>query len=76
MGKKLNKETKHSLKSGDILRFQGGDSYEVMGVFRNTDRYGNTKAVSITVKCERDGRYIYYTPASGFYGAEIIEKEV
>ena len=76
MSRKLNRETKSELKSGDILRFSDKESYEVMSVFRNTDRYGNARSISITVRCESDGRYIYYTPASGFYGAEIIEKEI
>ena len=76
MSRKLNRETKSELKSGDILRFSDKESYEVTSVFCNTDRYGNARSVSITVRCESDGRHIYYTPASGFYGAEIIEKEI
>lgn len=64
---KLNKDTKHNLKSGTILRFSDGSIYTVMSVFPMN------KGINITVRCA-DGRYIYCTPSSGFYGAEMLEE--
>lgn len=69
----LGKDTKALLSQGDVLRFSDGSAYDVMSVFCGSDRFGNVRSVSITVRCHSDGRYIYYTPSSGFYGAEIIK---
>lgn len=71
----LGKGTKALLSCGDVLRFSDGSAYEVTGVYCGSDRFGNVRSVSITVRCQSDGRYIYYTPSSGFYGAEIIKGE-
>jgi hypothetical protein len=71
----LSKDTKALLSRGDVLRFSDGSAYEVTGVYCGSDRFGNVRSVSITVRCQSDGRYIYYTPSSGFYGAEIIKGE-
>lgn len=64
---KLNKDTKYSLQSGMILRFPDGSTYTVLSVFPMN------RGINITVRCD-DGRYIYCTPSSGFYGAEMLEK--
>lgn len=71
----LDKDTKLELRQGDVLRFPDGSAYDVMSVFCGSDRFGNVRSVSITVRCHSDGRYIYYTPSSGFYGAEIVKGE-
>jgi hypothetical protein len=71
----LGKDTKALLSQGDVLRFSDGSAYEITGVYCGSDRFGNARSVSITVRCQSDGRYIYYTPSSGFYGAEIIKGE-
>ena len=71
----LNKDTKMLLSVGDVLRFSDGSAYDVMGVFCGSDRFGNVRSVSITVRCQSDGRYIYYTPSSSFYGSEIVKGE-
>lgn len=71
----LDKDTKLELRQGDVLRFPDGPAYDVVGVFCGSDRFGNVRSVSITVRCHSDGRYIYYTPSSGFYGAEIVKGE-
>ena len=65
---KLNKDTKHDVKVGDILRFDYGDSYIVTGIFPG--RYNN--ALSFTIRDTQTNRTIYCTPSSGLYGAEII----
>lgn len=66
----LGKDTKHFLRPGVVLRFPV-ESYVVESVFCGSDRFGNVRSVSITVLCP-DGRHIYCTPSSGFYGAEIV----
>lgn len=63
---KLNRETKENLREGMTLRFQDGSAYKVLTVIRLN------RGVNITVRCE-DGRTIYATPSSGFYGAEMLE---
>lgn len=66
---KLDKNTKHNLKVGDVLRFSDSEEYEVLHIF--CDYNLNRNAMSLTLKC-KDGRVIYCTPSSIFYGAEII----
>lgn len=65
---KFNKNTKHSLKVGDIIKFSDNEKYEVLRIF-----YGsvNKNAMSLTLR-NPDGRIIYCTPSSGFYGGEIV----
>lgn len=65
---KLDKNTKHELKAGDVLFFSEKEKYLVRTVLdcgRN---------VSITVQLP-DGRCVYLQPSSLFYGAEIIKNE-
>jgi len=66
----LNKDNKFTLKKGDILRFPESD-YTVIslhpGFYRNT--------LSLTIQINKTGQWIYCTPSSGFYGAEVIRKE-
>lgn len=66
---KLDKNTKHNLKVGDVLQFSDSEEYEVLHIF--CDYKVNRNAMSLTLKC-KDGRIIYCTPSSNFYGAEII----
>lgn len=66
---KLNKNTKHDVKAGDILRFDNGDEYTVTNVI-TAYRYAN--AVSFTIRDSKDGRTIYAYPSSKLYGAEIV----
>lgn len=66
----LGKDTKHFLRPGVVLRFPG-ESYVVESVLRGSDLCRSASSVSITVLCP-DGRHIYCTPSSGFYGAEIV----
>lgn len=65
---KLDKNTKHDLKVGDVLRFSESEEYEILRIF-----YGsvNKNAISLTLRIP-DGRIIYCTPSSHFYGGEII----
>jgi len=65
---KLNKDTKHDVKVGDILRFDDGSEYTVTNVI-TAYRYAN--AVSFTIR-DKYGRTIYAEPSSKLYGAEII----
>lgn len=65
---KLNKETKHSLEIGDVLRFPEGD-YVVLNTWVS-GRYN--QGLSITLRIP-DGRTIYGMPSSQLYGAEIIK---
>ena len=69
----LNKETKRELREGMLLRFDCGHTYRVRSVYRGTSRNGG---INLTVIDTADGRAIYYTPSSGFYGAEMIMEEV
>ena len=64
----LNKDTKHEVKAGDILRFENGDEYTVRTVINGA--YYN--AVSYTISDNKDGRTIYAYPSSKLYGAEIV----
>lgn len=66
----LGKYTKHFLRPGVVLRFPSAE-YVVESVFCGSDRCRSASSVSITVLCP-DGRHIYCTPSSGFYGAEIV----
>jgi len=65
----LNKETKHNLEIGDILRFSGCPDYLVTGMWWG--KYKN--ALSVTIQDMRDKRTIYGMPSSELYGAEIIK---
>ncbi len=69
---KLNRETKHSVKTRDFLKFSDGSMYEVITIIAGTDRTGRASSVSFTIRDTRDGRTIYGYPASELYGAEII----
>lgn len=68
---KLDKNTKHNLMVGDVLRFSDSEEYEVLRIF-----YGsvNKNAMNLTLKDCNDGRVIYYSPSSHYYGAEIISR--
>ena len=65
---KLNKNTKHDVKVGDILRFDYGDSYRVTGIFPAA--YG--KGLSFTIRDTKTNMPIYCIPSSKLYGAEIV----
>ena len=65
---KLNKETKHEVKAGDILRFDCGDEYTVINVIEGAYR----NALSFTIRDTKDGRTLYAYPSSKLYGAEIV----
>lgn len=65
---KLNKNTKHDVKAGDILRFDNGDEYTVKTIIEGAYR----NALSFTIRDNRDGRTIYAYPSSELYGAEIV----
>ena len=71
---KLNKDTKHLLRPGMILK-SGNYLYGIRSVIKATDRCGSARSVSLTIFCG-DGRTIYADPASKWYGCEIIEPEV
>lgn len=66
---KLDKNTKHDLKVGDVLRFSDSEEYEVIHIF--CDYKVNRNAMSLTLK-RNDGRMLYCVPSSTFYGCEII----
>lgn len=68
---KLDKNTKHDLKVGDVLRFSDSEEYEVLRTIRSSAT--NSNALNLTLKCP-DGRVIYGTPSSHYYGAEIISR--
>ena len=68
----LRRDTKHLLKPGVVLRFADGSAYRVESVFCGSDRFRSASSVSVTVACS-DGRRIYCTPSSLFYGGEICE---
>ena len=67
---KLDKNTKQNLKVGDVLRFSDSEEYEVLRIYQG---FSNRTAMNLTLKLP-DGRIIYYTPSSHFYGGEIISK--
>lgn len=65
---KLNKETKHSLEIGDVLRLSDGDY-----IIRNMWASGyHNQGLNITLT-DPYGRTIYGMPSSQLYGAEIIK---
>lgn len=66
---KLNSKNKFDLKAGDILR--GGHSWMITNIWTSTDKYHNPKSVSFTVRDLKDGRSIYGTPSSEWYGIEV-----
>lgn len=68
---KLNKDTKHSVKIGDRLRFAYGDCYMVTNVIQSAD--GRT--VNFTIQDIKTKQTIYAQPSSKLYGAEIISEE-
>ncbi len=65
---KLNRETKHSVKVGDILQFTH-DSYIVTNIIRD-ERDSNR--ICFTIRDTKNGRPIYAYPSSKLYGAEIV----
>ena len=65
---KLNKDTKHDVKVGDVLRFENGDSYIVTTIIEGSYR----NALSFTIRDIKDGRTIYAHPSSKLYGADIV----
>ena len=68
---KLDRNTKRSLKVGDVLRFSDSEQYEIIRIFRHID--ANINATNLTLK-RGDGSMIYYVPSSCFYGGEIIRR--
>ena len=70
---KLDKNTKHNLMVGDVLRFSDSEEYEVLRIIRSSAT--NSNALNLTLRCP-DGRVIYGTPSSHYYGAEIISRAV
>ena len=65
----LNKDTKHYLEIGDVLRFSDGSEYLVTNLWKG--QYRNS--LSVTIQCLKDRRTIYGEPSSELYGAEIIK---
>lgn len=68
---KLDKNTKHNLMVGDVLRFSDSEKYEVLRTISSSATRSN--ALNLTLRCP-DGRVIYGTPSSHYYGAEIISR--
>lgn len=67
---KLDKNTKCNLKVGDVLRFSDSEEYEILRIYQG---FSNRTAMNLTLKLP-DGRIVYYTPSSNYYGAEIISR--
>ncbi len=65
---KLNKDTKKTVKVGDILRYDCGDSYRVTAVFPAAHGRG----LCFTIRDTKTNMPIYCIPSSNLYGAEII----
>lgn len=70
----LNRETKHTVEVGDVLRFSH-DAYVVVRVIKASDRTRSGAAVSFTIQDVESKRTIYAYPSSKLYGAEIIKAE-
>lgn len=71
----LNRNTKHQVKAGDLLRFDSGEEYRVETVIGGTDRYMSGSSLSFTIRDTRDGFVIYCYPSSKLYGAEIVKRQ-
>lgn len=71
---KLNRETKHNLKVGDILKFNDSgkpnSAYIIIDIFES-----NRGSMSFYLRDVVDHRPIYGMPSSECYGAEIVPSE-
>lgn len=65
----LNRDTKHAVAVGDVLKCDCMEFYAVLTVIP-----GARGSVCFTVR-DRCGRTIYAMPSYMFYGAEIVKEQ-
>ena len=65
---KLNKDNKHNIKIGDMIRFSCGEAYIITTVIQNGH------SVCFTLRDIKSGQYLYCYPSNKCYGAEIIRR--
>lgn len=66
---KLNKDTRHTVEIGDVLRFSDKEAYVVTEVMSGA----NGRTFYFTLADIRTKQHIYGMKSSALYGAEIIK---